>query len=107
MGLTIEQAQKLSEFRVRFLQNARDGKRPEEGFSEEELTEGLAMLRQGKNSAAQAAAAAGKKGKGGGKKKKGLEAEGTAVKVDTSKFLGSMDLDDDEDEEEEKGAGTN
>lgn len=92
MALTIEQAQKLSEFRVRFSNNVAAGKLPEDGFTQEELTEGLAILRGGKNSSAAAAA---EKAKPKGKKAK-IAKEASEVKIDTSKFMGGLDLDDDD-----------
>ena len=91
MALTIEQAHKLNEMRVRFLQNTQQGLPPEHGFTVEELSEGLAMIRQSKTAAAQAAAAKGKKTK-----------EANRPKVDLSEtskaFFGDLDLDADDEE---------
>ncbi len=90
MALSIEQAQQLSEYRVRFLRNVQQGLKPEDGFSEEELTGALEMLRQSRNASAIAGAA---------KAKKTKAAKAAATKVDTAGFFGDMDLDADEEEE--------
>ena len=89
MALGIEQAQRLSDMRVRMLNNIKANLPPHHGFTKEEIKESLEMIRAGRG----AAAAAAKAKKGGGKKKK------APVQVDTSTFFGGIDLDaDDEDE---------
>jgi len=95
MALGIEQAQKLSELRVRMLKNTQAGRPSHEGFSKEEIKEALDMIRAGKG--ASAAAAATKAKKGTGKKK-------SAVAVDTKSFFGDLDLDEDDEEETPDGA---
>lgn len=92
MGMTIEQAQTLSEMRVKFLRNTEQGLPPETGFTEEELSAGLAMIRQSRTATAanQAEKAA----------KKGKKVKEAGPKIDASKFFGAgIDLDDDEEEE--------
>lgn len=95
MALTIEQAQKLSEMRVRILKNTQAGKEPHDGFTQEEITEALGMLRKGREASGEAAAAkAAAKGKGkGGKKKKAA-----TPAPDAGTFFGGIDLDEDEEE---------
>lgn len=95
MALGIEQAQRLSDMRVRMLNNIKANLPPHHGFTKEEIKESLEMIRAGRGAAAAAAKA--KKG-GGGKKKK------APVQVDTSTFFGGIDLDAD-DEDEDGGEG--
>lgn len=96
MALGIEQAQRLSDMRVRMLNNIKANLPPHHGFTKEEIKESLEMIRAGRGAAAAAATKA-KKG-GGGKKKK------APVQVDTSTFFGGIDLDA-EDEDEDGGEG--
>lgn len=95
MALGIEQAQRLSDMRVRMLNNIKANLPPHHGFTKEEIKESLEMIRAGRGAAA---AAATKAKKGGGKKKK------APVQVDTSTFFGGIDLDAD-DEDEDGGEG--
>lgn len=88
MALGIEQAQRLSDMRVRMLNNIKANLPPHHGFTKEEIKESLEMIRAGRG--ASAAAAATKAKKGGGKKKK------APVQVDTSTFFGGIDLDADD-----------
>lgn len=90
MALTIEQAQQLSDYRVRFLQNVAAGLPAQHGFSEEELTGALEMLRQSRNAAAIAGAA---------KAKKTKAEKAAKVQINVGAFLGGVDLDADDDEE--------
>lgn len=90
MALGIEQAQRLSDMRVRMLNNIKANKPPQDGFTKEEIKESLEMIRAGRG--ASAAAAETKAKKGGGKKK-------AAVAVDTSAFFGGIDLDSEEEGE--------
>lgn len=96
MALGIEQAQRLSDMRVRMLNNIKANLPPHHGFTKEEIKESLEMIRAGRGAAA---AAATKAKKGGGKKKK------APVQVDTSTFFGGIDLDADDDLDEDGGEG--
>lgn len=96
MALGIEQAQRLSDMRVRMLNNIKANLPPHHGFTKEEIKESLEMIRAGRGASA---AAATKAKKGGGKKKK------APVQVDTSTFFGGIDLDADDDSDEDGGEG--
>lgn len=91
MALELAAAQRLSEMRSRMLQNIKQGKKPEEGFTSEELSEGLAMIRQNKSAAASSAAA---------KAKKPKKEKAAKVPLDTKAFFGDLDLDEDDEEDE-------
>lgn len=95
MALTIDQAQKLSEMRLRILANVQAGNPAHTGFSKEEITEGLSMIRQGKTASAVAAAEKGKKTK---------KAKAGGAPIDTKAFFGELDLDADDEEEGDAGA---
>lgn len=72
--MTPEESQTLTNYRSRILQNIRDGLAPEHGFKQEELSAGLAILRQNRvvagarggkaSGTAKAAASAEKEAKG-------------------------------------------
>ena len=79
MSLTVEQAQRIQDLRVRMAQNVREGKEAHFGITTEEYAEVLAAIRGNRAAAVQAgiAKAAGKKAGGGRGKAKASDALAT------------------------------
>jgi hypothetical protein len=73
MSMTIEQAQRITDLRVRMAANVRDGKPAHEGITTEDYAEVLSAIR-GNRAVAVAAGIAKASGKGTGRGKKAVEA---------------------------------